>query len=249
MCLIVHKPESVLIPEELLIDAYRYNSDGFGIMFHHKNNVTVEKGFELQHLIDLCDLYNDRELYVHLRMATHGDVTYENCHPFQVTKNIWMMHNGVVDIERKHKSHSDTKAFINFLNPILTKHPNLLFDKFFQKMLANSIGDSRLVFLTNQGKSVFINQSKGIEWNDLWCSNTYAWSLWQPKQQEQESTQSIDFNKYYYGYRDWELDLFDERQDNGNAIDLKFLRSLSENELLDFCVEFPEDVCDAILYT
>lgn len=178
MCLIIHKPESKLIPAALLTDAYTRNSDGWGIMFVDNGEVQAIKGFSLDELIRHVELIQGgRQIFVHLRMRTDGAVNIQNCHPFQVgSSGVYMMHNGIIDIET-YGGKSDTAVFVDMITPILESNRDLVFDTGFTSLVHEYIGHSRVVFLHPNGKYNIITDSAWVEWEGLSLSNRYAWSL------------------------------------------------------------------------
>jgi hypothetical protein len=112
-------------------------------------------------------------------MKTHGDIDLENCHPYKVTDEIWMAHNGILSMGNPvDKSKSDTWHFIKFmLRPALEANPMLIFDLDYQQYLEEMIGGSnKFAFMHSSGESVVINYDAGVEHEGAWLSNTYAWS-------------------------------------------------------------------------
>lgn len=182
MCLLIHhKPGTDLTPE-ILSDILRRNSDGFGAMFAENGRVHVIKNVNPTDR-EVAYLYNrylrHRECVIHFRMRTHGDVDYDNCHPYQVFESLHMAHNGVMgNIEQPDKSKSDTWHLVeNYLKPILARDPTILFTAPFQKMLASYVGSgNKLGFVHKSGKVVVINRASGFEAKGSWFSNTYAWN-------------------------------------------------------------------------
>jgi hypothetical protein len=121
---------------------------------------------------------DDRELAIHFRWTTHGHTNMENCHPYDVIKGyVGMMHNGVLHTgNAADKAKSDTWHFINdYLASPVADHPPLVHNEKFLDMIAEFIGDNRFVFMDGEGKMSHVNKDQGVEHDDLWFSNTYAW--------------------------------------------------------------------------
>ena len=77
------------------------------------------------------DCFNhDGLVMFHSRKASHGEVSYRNCHPFE-SKNYLFMHNGsfnecslveaLLGDEIKYKSETDTEVCLHFLEKIGVK--------------------------------------------------------------------------------------------------------------------------------
>lgn len=89
--------------------AWSSNKDGAGFAFFDdkKRKFYFEKGFlNLDKFIDALKQHEDKELAIHLRLATHGKVSPINCHPFVISKkreaklkgyaDALLMHNGIL---------------------------------------------------------------------------------------------------------------------------------------------------------
>lgn len=95
MCIIVVKPAGEKLPDENIItQCFENNPDGAGYMYRDKGQVQIRKGFmSVESLIEslLCteeDIgLTQRDLCIHFRLATHGHIVKELCHPFPVSKD------------------------------------------------------------------------------------------------------------------------------------------------------------------
>lgn len=181
MCILIHHPSNVSFSDELLNDFYAHNSDGFGAMYSEGGKLVVVKTLGKPQEINALykDALKGRECIIHYRMKTHGDIDMENCHPYKVTDEIWMAHNGILSMGNPvDKSKSDTWHFIKYiLRPALEANPMLIFDPDYQTYLEEMIGGSnKFAFMHSSGESVVINYDAGVEHEGAWLSNTYAWS-------------------------------------------------------------------------
>jgi len=181
MCILIHHPSNVSFSDELLNDFYAHNSDGFGAMYAEGGKLVVVKTLGKPQEINALykDALKGRECIIHYRMKTHGDIDMENCHPYKVTDEIWMAHNGILSMGNPvDKTKSDTWHFIKFiLRPALEANPALLFDPDYQTYLEDMIGHSnKFAFMHSSGESVVLNYDAGVEHEGAWLSNTYAWS-------------------------------------------------------------------------
>lgn len=181
MCILINHPANTNFSSDLLIDFFDYNSDGFGAMYAEEGKLVIIKTLgtpaeiEALYATELAH----RDCVIHYRMKTHGDIDLDNCHPYRVTDDVWLAHNGILSMGNpvyKHKS--DTWHFIEYvLRPILEANPNALFDDDFQEYLESMIGSSnKFALMHSSGKTIIINERAGVMHEGAWLSNTYAWS-------------------------------------------------------------------------
>ena len=182
MCLLVEQKQDTQFDDAFLRDVYSKNRDGIGIMYAEGGKVVVKKLLPktAQDFVEFYRQYADgRDCIWHARMQTHGDIDLENCHPYMVTKNIWMAHNGILSSGNDNdKTKSDTWHFIrHVIEPAVSYNPALLLDPTYQAFLGDLIGNgNKFGFMTHDGTSVIINRSAGVTFQGAWLSNTYAWS-------------------------------------------------------------------------
>lgn len=178
MCLIIHKPRHVEVPIDLLKSAAEHNPDGFGLMFFGGSswvNVKRRRTTCFNALRRAYRSVGDQECVIHLRLRTRGDITAANTHPFRVAPDVYMAHNGTLDIDCRVEGRSDSwHAANDYLRPILRHNPDLLHSHDFQTLLKTWIGpDNRLVFMdARRRKTVIVNREHGAEFQGLWLSNT-----------------------------------------------------------------------------
>lgn len=204
MCLIVVSDDGKLLDEDRFKASHTHNPDGMGLMFVDGGRVHAFKTMDPleKKLAHYHELVKDRPHVLHHRFATHGSKTLAMCHPFKVLDkdhhgiDLFMMHNGVLagDVPVHRKNKSDTWHFVrDFLKPVLTKHPTMLRNRGFRRLLSGFIGNSnKLVFMDSDGLINIINPQAG-DWKDgFWFSNTYSLA----------GTQrfSTPKNNYYGGY-------------------------------------------------
>lgn len=189
MCLIIVGKSNLirttlLTTPRLLEEIYHSNSDGLGVMYATVNaakpGIKVRKwlpGSAKEARKCVASLPNDdREVAMHWRMRTHGDINLGNCHPYPVGDAGWLMHNGVLSIGNdKDKTRSDTSHYIErYVDPQafagnVTSVPYLT-------LLSDHIGSgNKFVLLSKDGRMGIAGRHRGIDLADLWWSNTYAW--------------------------------------------------------------------------
>ena len=105
----------------------------------------------------------------HARIKTHGLISLDNCHPFYVTNDLVVFHNGIIQ-GRKHKTWSDTRVFVH---DVLQELPNdFLSNRGIRHLILQLIDWSRLVFATPQGIAWIANRGMGCKKRGVWYSNT-----------------------------------------------------------------------------
>lgn len=178
MCLIIHKPKDAKIDLDLLHSACLYNPHGYGLMAftgHQKISVVREQHTDFDALRRAYRHFARHECVIHLRLRTRGHVNTINTHPFRVTDSIYMAHNGTLDINCRIPGRSDSWHMAHdILSPLLQRNPKLIHNRDFQNYVAGKIGThNRLVFMdADQQKAIIINKSLGVDYQDVWLSNT-----------------------------------------------------------------------------
>lgn len=216
MCILIKHPANTVFTDELLLDFYQHNPDGFGAVYAEDGKLVVIK--TLGKPDEIKAIYQEtlkgRECIIHYRMKTHGDIDMDNCHPYRVTDDIWMAHNGILSTGNANdKTKSDTWHFIrNVLRPALTANPNLILDPEYQNFLGSMIGNSnKFGFVRSDGEIVIINEQAGVEFVNAWLSNTYAWTPSKFGFRSSYQNQPGYTNMYSGYHRDW----MDDYQDYG----------------------------------
>jgi predicted glutamine amidotransferase len=102
MCLVIHKPRDARIPDELLVSAAKFNPDGFGILsFGATRGIDLRRRSQTR-TSELLRLYRERQSFecvVHLRYRTRGAIVLGNTQPLHIANDIYMVHNGTVDLD------------------------------------------------------------------------------------------------------------------------------------------------------
>lgn len=198
----------VQIPESLLKDAFHRNGDGWGIMFSKDNELVIEKGMDLPNLLKFCEEYKDvPELFVHLRMKTHGDISFANTHPFVLgDSGVALMHNGMINTisTRSTSGKSDTAIFVDTITPLVEENPDVIFTAGFKAIVDSMVEGDRLLFLHKDGRNIKLGtgswteyDKEGIEGGKIFVSNTYAWSAWKHNNSyNYDSYDGYDYSNY-----------------------------------------------------
>ena len=163
----------------LIEDVYESNSDGLGVMYTEHGALVTARILPKHHLEArefLAALPDDsRPLALHWRMRTHGAITLDQCHPYDVDEETALMHNGILDTgNAADTSKSDTWHFI--ADYLQNTGPDVLHNPGYLKMLGEFIGNNRFAIMSADGRLSVVNKDQGIEHDGVWFSNTYAWS-------------------------------------------------------------------------
>ncbi len=115
----------------------------------------------------------DEEIVAHVRWGNIGSKKLYNCHPFRISEQFCMFHNGTIEIKRPMKEMSDTFSFAhNIIAPILERRPEVFLEEAFRKMIEEAIGtNNKLIIMRNDGKIVIFNEKQGQMYKGLWISN------------------------------------------------------------------------------
>lgn len=179
MCLLVFKSAKSKVSDEKIQNAWNNNSDGAGIAWAMEDGVHMLKGFmTLEDLKSKLHLIEGKPAILHFRIASIGEKSEKNCHPFKAGGGWVMAHNGTIgDIETKGEE-SDTSAFArSIMKPMLKHNPKILFEEHTRGLLQERIGTgSKMVFMNHRGDRVFLNEHRG-DWEDgVWYSNySHKW--------------------------------------------------------------------------
>ena len=129
MCMLCVIPPNVIPSREKLENSALNNPHGFGfaIVIPSENRIHVERTMNadtsINRFLEMRGKYPEGYAMWHARFATHGSMTVENCHPFQVgvgNNLTYLAHNGVLPIvEPQGDDRSDTRIFAEDLLPAI----------------------------------------------------------------------------------------------------------------------------------
>jgi hypothetical protein len=155
---------------------------------------------------------------------------------------IAMMHNGVLHTgNAADKTKSDTWHFIkDYLHSAVSSAPDLVYDAGFVAMLEEFIGNNRFVFMNGDGRMQHVNFDQGIEHDDLWFSNTYAWSPSRLIPSYKSATlKSYSYTGSYGSYMD---DEYDEMYDYNASFGIQPRKASAHSAAYDEAAyDFPDD--------
>jgi glutamine amidotransferase len=183
MCLATLTLDGATLTDEQIRTAWCANSDGGGIAYFDGNGkVQAFRTLSLDKFLRgyerlISEGVHERPMAIHFRLATHGDRTIANVHPFRMDEHTMVIHNGMFPIETT-ASRSDTSIFVQ---DVLPKLGPLWMDDDHLHAMVHAYCDSgytnKLVVLTSNPnathRAYIVNSSAG-HWNDaktIWFSN------------------------------------------------------------------------------
>lgn len=172
MCIIIYSPDGRIPKKHLKWSLYN-NPHGWGYTFARDGEVVIRKG-----LLDslFWKSWKDDNLDVpviwHARIKTHGPVDIDNCHPFWIPgHSMAMAHNGIIHAHSgpKGSQESDTRLFIKNILQGLPR--GFLDNPSITRLIADTIGYSKLAFMEAGGQATIINAQLGHWRGHRWYSN------------------------------------------------------------------------------
>lgn len=209
--------------KEILRNCFTNNSDGAGFSFVQDNRIYISKGYVKfkpffraikRHIGD------DTSAILHFRIASVGEVSRENCHPFVIadnkkeinktvncTKKPVFAHNGTLPIRAK-DGKSDTRQYAHIIGDPLIRN-NIFRNKSLMHIMGESIGSGRMAFMNRKGDIKLLGdfeEEDGISFSNrsykysLGTITKYSWSKKTGKlEKEEDNAYGDDYDDYGYG--------------------------------------------------
>ena len=170
MCLIVTREKnSTWVPTlEEQSNAWQSNPHGFGAgWINRKGRLVFQKTMEEKEVEKIiASIPEGSPFILHWRLATHGDRSVRNCHPFPCLGNSWLAaHNGILSKQPLVEGLTDSESYLRTLKGT---EPNL---RKVEKDIAR-LGYGKIAFLSGKGEIRIANEAEG-EWREdtVWQSN------------------------------------------------------------------------------
>ena len=253
MCLIIYKPATTnaMIPSSYIRNAAEGNDDGFGLMWSDGFNLHIERTMDpdsRRHVEMIDTVPEGVPLIMHWRFGTHGTKSLNTCHPFPVTPDIYLAHNGVLSIDTSSdRGLTDTQHFINaILRPELISDPDQYGTPEFAETIGHLIGGSKFAMLRSDGKVMLVNEQEGTWRDDLWYSNScgfyspakYWTTSYKSYSRPQQPRKLVEvFDPAGNAHNAW--DEPEPLTDADKYTDLSDLTPLSEDEIAALCFREP----------
>ena len=179
MCTLTYVPKGKIPTEQELINSCTTNPHGFGYAIIINGEIVIGKGLDYKKVVKefmtLRRLNKGGDALFHSRLATHGEMTEANCHPFFVggDKRTVLAHNGILPVPT-YDERSDTRVFAEDIMPTYDKAGGLDNPVVFNAIERWAAG-SKILILTVDPKfkqSVYLlNEKAGHYNNGVWWSN------------------------------------------------------------------------------
>lgn len=181
MCIAILNTPNVTFDKALISNCWNNNPDGAGLIWTDTKRKTLHIYKELKSVNAYFNKYQEikrahpkTNIVLHFRISTSGGVNEQNCHPFNVTKNLAFVHNGIIsDLNGKDAKRSDTNLF----NRDILQHlpSGFLNNASILSLITKFIGaGSKLIFLDNNNTPTIVNPNAGQTDKDYagcWFSN------------------------------------------------------------------------------
>lgn len=171
MCLLIAKlANSTWIPsKEEQTNAWNSNPHGFGAAWiNRKGELVYQKTLRQKDVAGIIrSIPKASPCLLHWRLATHGEKTVENCHPFPCFGGNWIgAHNGVLSRQVCIGDKTDSESFLMTLEGDSPDVEDI-------EQRVDVLGYGKLAFLSNMGEIRIANEDEG-SWRidgEVWQSN------------------------------------------------------------------------------
>lgn len=176
MCLIIYSPDGQEIPRQNFWQGAADNQDGIGIMSmdgteKFNGRKQCKRAYAYARKLVAAGL----PYAVHFRFATHGRISKENTHPFEIPETDWyMMHNGILWTHKlANEEVSDSAIFAYDVMPRYMARKNQA--PGWMDELEREIDYSKLLLMNLvTGETLIANDWLGTWQEGLWYSNDYS---------------------------------------------------------------------------
>lgn len=173
MCIAILKPKDKILDKDLLKQCSIKNPDGCGFAYIDKktSDIIINKFMLFEDFWkEYSKLQKNNTMLIHFRIATHGNVEIQNCHPFKLNDRMALIHNGIISgYGSKTENLSDTRDFISKvignISHKMWKNPS------FRELVGKAISYSKFAILDTDENYYIINEDKGHWYNGVWFSN------------------------------------------------------------------------------
>lgn len=176
MCLAIYKPAATKPDWTAYQNGHSSNPHSWGFAALHNGHLLVVHGLgDYEEFRSAFEPYSECQAIIHFRWATHGNTDLLNCHPFMVSNDLAMIHNGIIDIEcNVNKAMSDTWHFNELvLKPMHGRDPDFFLHGDMRYTQQQAHSGSKFCFLRADGMHGIWNEKAGTWASDgHWYSNT-----------------------------------------------------------------------------
>lgn len=117
------KPASFTLPQNYIDSLWMRNSHGFGAYCF--TTKTIFKTLDKSEAETYLSNNHANELFIHFRMATGGQKSLDNVHPFKLGHDLVLFHNGIMQTTVDNGIMSDTAQYALYWRNQLSDHTTL----------------------------------------------------------------------------------------------------------------------------
>jgi hypothetical protein len=176
MCLAIYKPATTAADWDAYAAGHNSNAHSWGFAAVVDGQLVTRCGIgTFAEFKQAFEPYADKQAIIHFRWATHGSKTEANCHPFLVSDDLAVIHNGIIHIECSvHSDRSDTWHFNELvLRPMHSRDPDFYSRPDVIYTMEQAHGGNKFVFLRADGDCGIWNADAGKwESDGHWYSNS-----------------------------------------------------------------------------
>lgn len=161
--------------------SYENNPHGYGFMWIEQGRVNAIKGLcDFEQIWQVSKMLKGMTYALHLRWRTTGKISEEQCHPFTVLEkdkhgiDMMLMHNGTIFSMPHHPEKSDTQLFAEKLSTKIIDNDPKFRMNYFYKMDSIIGHHNKIVMLTSDNRTFFINKPAWKNIDGVMYSNTYS---------------------------------------------------------------------------
>ena len=177
MCVIIYQPSGKTLTKQAVQNCWNANRDGGGYMFSVGGKVVIRKGFFgfakfwRSYRSDYLGMGKGQDFVLHMRIATHGKIDAENCHPFRIDANTAFCHNGIIRniFVPANSPLSDTALFGQQILQELPK--TWLHNDAIVELVEKYLGGNKIAVLDKKGDVWLFNENLGLWDGGIWYSN------------------------------------------------------------------------------
>lgn len=170
MCVICVKNRGVEMPSENELRlAYEHNPHGWGFV---SSNGMFAHGMDFGEFMRLIKYVGkDDACIIHFRIATHGSIKIDNCHPFKgyvKGEPVYFAHNGILPIRAKKDMTDSETEFRGVLLPAMKEFG--FGSTAFDRVVARRIYTSKFAFMKGGEIRVYgrwLREDNGLMWSNL----------------------------------------------------------------------------------
>jgi predicted glutamine amidotransferase len=156
-------------------NAWKDNPHGGGLAYSNGDCVIIDKGYMTLEsfetaTLNALDIFTDSDILIHLRYASVGVISADNCHPFLMGESAFI-HNGTIrSLDCGDESITDTELFGIYVSKL---PEDFMHWDGYTELIEDFLGYSKVAFIDKYGNSQIYNSYQGTYEGTTWLSNEY----------------------------------------------------------------------------